>query len=153
MSGRKSLAVQQSFNVLAGAATVCNGMFLLLRRSARESFLPNAWGIPAGQVNFNEDVADASLRELTEETGLEGEVASLIGYSSFRSERNSVQLANVQLNFLVLTRHNKVKLDLANHSAHSWISLDDIENPLLDSFTKSILAETRLCYKELPAVR
>jgi hypothetical protein len=46
---------QWESNVLAGAATVYDGSFLLLKRSGRESFLPDVWGIPAGQVQQRED--------------------------------------------------------------------------------------------------
>lgn len=63
-----------AFNILAGAATVHNGLFLLLRRRAKESFLPEAWGIPAGQLLPTEDPSEACLRELREETGLHGKV-------------------------------------------------------------------------------
>jgi 8-oxo-dGTP diphosphatase len=140
--------VRQSFNVLAGAATVHDGAFLLLRRSARESFLPNVWGIPAGQVHFDEDVAEASLRELSEETGLRGKIVSILGYSRFRSERESVQLANIQLNFLVIAPASSVRLDPASHSEHRWIPLDDPKNPLLDNFTRPIFVEASMCYKD-----
>ncbi len=46
MGGRDS-GTRQAFNVLAGAATVHDGVFLLLKRSQLESFLPDTWGIPA----------------------------------------------------------------------------------------------------------
>jgi ADP-ribose pyrophosphatase YjhB (NUDIX family) len=136
------------FNVLAGAATISSGLFLLLRRSTREGFLPNAWGIPAGQVNHNEDPADACLRELREETGLEGEIIELVGYSTFASKQGAHQLSNLQLNFLVNVTGLDVTLDSNSHSSFQWIPVDDADNELLDPFTRQIMASARTYLKE-----
>ena len=130
-------------NVIAGAATVHNGQFLLLRRSDRESFLPKVWGIPAGRLNPGEDPGEACLRELFEETGLQGNVLDLVGYASFVSRRGNVNLSNVQLNFLVLVDDRDVRLDRTSHSEAQWISLDDRDSKLLDQFTRNIMIDVR----------
>ena len=137
------------FNVLVGAATVHEGDFLLLRRSSRESFLPDAWGIPAGQVRRGEDLVAACLRELQEETGLRGEVVELMSYSMFASKRGGVELNNIQLNFLVDVPEKCVTLDDASHSDFKWISLDDLNHYLLDEFTQEIMTITRQYCKEV----
>jgi 8-oxo-dGTP diphosphatase len=136
------------FNVLVGAATVHEGSFLLLRRSARESFLPQIWGIPAGQIHPAEDLRAACLRELREETGLHGEILELIGYSTFVSKRAGADLSNVQLNFLVQVAERKIVLNAASHSASTWISLDDIESDLVDEFTRDIMSTAREHHRE-----
>lgn len=136
------------FNVLVGAATVHDGLFLILKRSSRENFLPDVWGIPAGRVLRDEEPAKACLRELSEETGLSGQVVGLIGYSTFPSERGSVQLSNLQLNFLVEVPDCEVRLDRASHSDFRWLSLDDIDNELIDAFTRRIMISARRLYKE-----
>jgi 8-oxo-dGTP pyrophosphatase MutT (NUDIX family) len=141
----------RAFNVLVGAATVHDGSFLLLRRSARESFLPDAWGIPAGQMLYAEDPTDACLRELHEETGLHGEIIELIGYSMFRSRRAGTALSNVQLNFLVHVDDDKVKLNYNSHSECCWISLEDTESELVDAFTRDIMSSVREHFKGLGA--
>jgi 8-oxo-dGTP diphosphatase len=135
-------------NIIAGAATVHDGLFLLLKRSDRESFLPNVWGIPAGQVKRREDPRDACIRELLEETGLHGTAIELIGYTTFVSQRDHVELNNLQLNFLVHVDDCDVMLNPASHSDARWISLDDLDSELLDSFTRNIVIKTRKRYKE-----
>jgi 8-oxo-dGTP diphosphatase len=142
---------QWQFNVLVGAATVHDGSFLLLRRSARESFLPQIWGIPAGQIHPAEDPRAACLRELQEETGLHGEILELIGYSTFVSKRAGADLSNIQLNFLVQVDEREVVLNKASHSASTWISLDDVASDLLDTFTRDIMSSAREHYKESDA--
>jgi 8-oxo-dGTP diphosphatase len=134
-------------NILAGAATVSDGLFLILRRSDRESFLPNAWGIPAGRIEQDEDPQDACTRELYEEAGLGGKVVELLGYSMFSSKRNGVKLSNLQLNFLVLVDDREVRLNGRSHSEYRWISLDDVEDYSLDSFTRQIMESARMYLK------
>jgi 8-oxo-dGTP diphosphatase len=136
-------------NVLVGAATVHDDSFLILKRSERESFLPNVWGIPAGQVHRDEDPSSACLRELLEETGLNGQIMELIGYSTFVSKRGSVNLSNIQLNFLVHVEDRHVILNDVSHSESRWISLDDTENELIDSFTRKVMISARQRYKEM----
>jgi 8-oxo-dGTP diphosphatase len=140
-----------AFNLLVGAATVHDGSFLLLRRSARESFLPDAWGIPAGQVLPAEDPSEACLRELREETGLHGQVIELIGYSTFLSRRAGTDLSNVQLNFLVHVDDRAVKLNHDSHSDARWISIDDTNSALVDSFTREIMSSARQHLDEIDA--
>jgi 8-oxo-dGTP pyrophosphatase MutT (NUDIX family) len=144
---------QWEFNVLAGAATVHDGLFLLLRRSGRESFLRNAWGIPAGTVHQDEDPREACQRELLEETGLAGNVVDLVSYSTFASKRRAIELSNLQLNFLVRVDDCEVKLNPASHSEFRWISLDAEDNDLVDSFTRSIMISARQYYKEAASRR
>lgn len=146
-----SQRARRAFNILAGAATVHDGSFLLLRRSARESFLPRAWGIPAGQVLPAEDPSDACLRELHEETGLRGEVIELIGYSTFQSKRADTELSNVQLNFLVYVSDRRVTLNRNSHCDACWIPLDDTESELVDSFTREIMSAALTHLKEIGA--
>lgn len=133
-----------AFNILAGAATVHNGLFLLIKRSAKESFLPDAWGIPAGQLLPAEDPSEACLRELREETGLHGKIIDLIGYSTFLSKRADTGLNNVHLNFLVHVDDRVVKLNQDSHSEARWISLDDTNSALVDAFTREIMSAARL---------
>jgi 8-oxo-dGTP diphosphatase len=135
----------KQFNVLVGAVTVIDNRFLLIRRSDTEKFLPGIWGIPAGEANYGETPEDAVLRELREETGLRGKVAALVGYSMFESDRHRAHLYNIQLNFLVHGEKFEVELNPASHSAAEWVHIDDLDNKLLDNFTRATL-EPALAY-------
>jgi 8-oxo-dGTP diphosphatase len=127
------------FNVLVGAAAFYEGRFLLLRRSRRETFLPEVWGIPAGQVKHYEDPRDACLRELEEETGLVGRIIDLVGYSTFASRKGARELDNVQLNFLVEVPDDNVEIDKTSHSTFDWISADNTDDERIDDFTRDIV--------------
>jgi 8-oxo-dGTP diphosphatase len=74
------------------------GRVLLVRRSARERFLPRVWGVPCGKLEAGELPADGALRELKEETGLLGEVVRKVGESSFVSDYRGHEIKNFQDN-------------------------------------------------------
>jgi mutator protein MutT len=68
--------------LLAPAAAACirdeKGRILLLRRSDGD----NLWGFPGGAIELGERAAEAVVREVREETGLEVEPVALIGVYS-----------------------------------------------------------------------
>ncbi len=83
---RQALAVHQPFRmqrVAAYALVVRDGSVLLTRFSAR-GFHTGQWGLPGGGVEHGEHPADAVVRELAEETGLEGEVGDVVTVDDVR---------------------------------------------------------------------
>jgi len=61
-----------------GAVVVENGSLLLIRRA--RGFGIGRWSVPGGRVEAGETVGEAVVRELAEETGLEGLCGSLLGW-------------------------------------------------------------------------
>ena len=74
---------RQVTRVAAYAVCTDDAARILLCRLSPDEMEPGAWTLPGGGVDFGEDPADAVLRELTEETGLSGEVVSLAAVESF----------------------------------------------------------------------
>jgi ADP-ribose pyrophosphatase YjhB (NUDIX family) len=67
-----------------GAAVVVwddTGRLLLIKR-AKGATKPGLWAIPAGYVDYGEEVRAAAARELLEETGLEAEVGGVVWVAS-----------------------------------------------------------------------
>jgi ADP-ribose pyrophosphatase YjhB (NUDIX family) len=67
----------------AGALVTQDGKVLLARRSVKPE--KGKWCVPAGFVELDETVAEAAVREVREETGLEVALAGLLGVYDFVS--------------------------------------------------------------------
>ncbi|HVE95145.1 MAG TPA: NUDIX domain-containing protein [Acidimicrobiales bacterium] len=64
--------------VCVGAIAVDEGRLLLIRRGHGPA--AGEWSVPGGRVEFGETLAEAVVRELLEETGLEGVCGELVGW-------------------------------------------------------------------------
>jgi 8-oxo-dGTP diphosphatase len=64
--------------VCVGAVVVEDGRLLLIRRGRGPA--QGEWSVPGGRVEAGELTAEAVVRELAEETGLEGVCGELIGW-------------------------------------------------------------------------
>jgi 8-oxo-dGTP diphosphatase len=76
-------------NLTIDALIIRNGKILLVKRK-KEPF-SNYWALPGGYVDWNETVEKAVLREVKEETGLDGKIGKLVGIYS-EPRRHPLQL-------------------------------------------------------------
>ena len=72
--------------VCVGAIAVDAGRLLLVRRGQGPG--SGRWSVPGGRVEAGETLAEAVVRELAEETGLEGVCDALVGWVERIDERH-----------------------------------------------------------------
>jgi 8-oxo-dGTP diphosphatase len=104
---------------------------LLIRRGQDPG--KGSWSVPGGRVENGELLAEAVVRELAEETGLEGVCGELVGWV----ERIGATHHYVILDFAVtvLTAEPVVPGDDADDAA--WVPLTDVaELPLVDGLAE-----------------
>src|SRR3954467_4812923 len=106
--------------VCVGAVAVDDGRLLLVRRGRGPA--QGEWSVPGGRVEPGETVGEAVVRELAEETGLEGLCGPLLGWV----ERIGDDHHYVILDFVVevLEPVDPVAGDDAAEAA--WVPLADV---------------------------
>ena len=111
--------------VCVGAIAVDGDRLLLVRRGRRPA--AGRWSLPGGRVEAGETLAEAVVRELTEETGLEGVCDELVGWV----ERIGTDHHYVILDFRVtiVSSIRPTAGDDADQAA--WFPLNDVPDLLL----------------------
>jgi 8-oxo-dGTP diphosphatase len=106
--------------VCVGAIAVDNDCLLLVRRGRGPA--AGEWSVPGGRVEGGETLAEAVVRELLEETGVEGVCGELVGWV----ERIGAGSHHVILDFRVevLAEQEPVAGDDAAEAA--WVPLPDV---------------------------
>ena len=87
---------------LAAAVVIHKDQVLLVRRSKTEGFMPGVWGVPCGKLDpIDRSLEAAAVRELREETRLEGIVLAQAASTEFRSIWQGQPAINIQHNYLM----------------------------------------------------
>ncbi|MDQ3897846.1 MAG: NUDIX domain-containing protein [Actinomycetota bacterium] len=107
-----------------GAVAVVDGRLLLVRRGRGPA--AGEWSIPGGRVEGGETLAEAVVRELAEETGLEAVCDDLVGWV----ERIGVDHHFVILDFLVTVLDGPEKAPVAGGDAAeaAWVPLEEVSH-------------------------
>lgn len=129
--------------VAVGAICVRDGRLLLVRRG--RGVARGRWAVPGGRVHFGEDLADAVLRELAEETGLAGRVGPLVGIAERVGEGHHY----VILDYRVDVEPGAAAVAGDDAAAVTWAAAGDLDRlPLVDRLVEflaehGVLAELR----------
>jgi 8-oxo-dGTP diphosphatase len=110
--------------VCVGAVAVTDGRLLLIRRGHGPA--AGEWSIPGGRVELGETLAEAVVRELAEETGLEAVCDDLVGWV----ERIGEDHHFVILDFLVTVLDGPEKAPVPGGDAAeaAWVPLEEVSH-------------------------
>lgn len=111
--------------VCVGAIAVDNDRLLLVRRG--HGAAAGEWSVPGGRVEAGETLAEAVVRELLEETGVEGVCNDLVGWVERISEDSHYVILDFRVD--VLEPSEPVAGDDAAEAA--WVPLSDVADLLL----------------------
>lgn len=94
---------------------------LFLKRTPTRSSNPNKWQPVSGYLGEKEDAAEAVLREVKEETGLDGKITKAGKVFEVIDDYGRW----ISIPFLVAVDSDKVKIDPEEHSEHKWIKPEE----------------------------
>ncbi|MCU1460583.1 MAG: hypothetical protein JWO37_658 [Acidimicrobiales bacterium] len=117
--------------VCVGAIAVADDRLLMVRRGRGPA--AGEWSVPGGRVEPGECLAEAVVRELAEETGIEGVCAGLVGWV----ERIGDDHHYVILDFAV-TVLDPIEPTAGDDAAEAaWVPLDEVaERRLVDGLAE-----------------
>lgn len=108
---------------------------LLLKRSQHNRIMPSKWECPSGFIKEYESCEEAILRELYEETSLNGQIES-IGSPQIYFWYNSKWIV---IPFLIDVFRGSIKLNRAEHHMYEWVFIENIDDYDLVVGTKEVL--------------
>lgn len=118
-----------------GVAVINDERVLLVKESGGKNV--GCWGIPKGKVDPSENIEQAALRELFEETGLQGELIRLTG---LRSDLRNNQVALFFVFTATVDSKQVPKIqDKGEISDIGWFTADEVKHLDLVSTNMSIL--------------
>ena len=115
---------------------------LLIKRSKNSKISPGKWDLPGGKIDTGENLEEAMLREVLEETGLLVSIQGLAGATDF-------ELPKIKVIHLILEgRLESGKIHLSSeHDNYIWVDLKEI--PRMDlAFKLQSFAQTYFKMKE-----
>jgi ADP-ribose pyrophosphatase YjhB (NUDIX family) len=106
----------------AEAAIIDDGRMLLVHRVDDD-----CWGLISGWVDAGESPAETVVRELREETGLEGVIDELVGVIARPASARNGPHGSIAVVFLVSLTGGDVRLAAHEIKALEWRDLDEVE--------------------------
>lgn len=110
---------------VSGVVFDAAGRVLLVRRARPPA--RDKWSFPGGVVHAGEELQDALVREVEEETGLRVIVRSLLDVSSriLKDQDGRVEYHYILLDYLCLPRSGEVRAG-SDVSEAAWVAVDEL---------------------------
>ncbi len=124
--------------VVAAVISKASGDKILSLKRASDDFMGGLYELPSGKVELNENLIDALVREVKEETNLNAvEVTDYLSYFDYRSQSGRLTR---QLNFVVSCNNLlDVRLNDKEHEGYTWVGRQELSKYNISSETKKVI--------------
>ncbi len=99
-------------------------IILLLKRNAQRRTSPNKWQTPSGFMKEGESAEEAIIREVKEETDLEGKIEK----SGSVFEVVDEWARWIIVPFLISVKSDRVVIDTREHSEFRWVKVNEVSS-------------------------
>jgi len=125
-------------HISTGIAIVRNKKVLIVRRAAAD-YLGGQYELPGGGVDAGENITDAAIREVKEETGLTVSkvISAFDGFDYTTDRKPRVR----QINFLVEVEAGEIELNPDEHDEFQWADSDTDLDRLMSANMKTCIVE------------
>ena len=110
--------------VVATALVRFKENYLILKRAPTKRFAPNKWEFLSGFVEEKESAENTILRELEEETKLNGKIIKTTKPFTFVDD----EARWVVIPFLIEVKSNKIILNNNDHLESKWVNLEELND-------------------------
>lgn len=117
-----------------------NNKYLLLRRKSNQNYA-GTWELPGGKLESLETIADSTVREVFEETGLVAVVDKHISHISTHIAREGKYTGCTFLNLIYAGTIIAGKIKLTDHDKYGWFTKDEILDLDVSYYLKMPLVE------------
>lgn len=122
------------------------GEVLLIQNAAMRDPSKSYWGFPKGYLEAGEKSAEAAVREVAEETGLQVEIVEKVGDSKYAFEDQGEKIFKVVTMFLMRLIGGELKAQQSELLDAQWFSPDEALQKLSFSNDKSHLKKALEVY-------
>lgn len=123
MEEKSILNQSKIVNIICSVAIQKNGKYALIKEAKKE--VRNLWNFPSGKVILNENLLDAAVREVKEETGYDCKIEGLINiYYFYWDDMPGLTIRFNFLGKLISGKKGKVAKDVLGVD---WLSIEEIQ--------------------------
>jgi len=105
-----------------------NNEILVVQEKSGPAAGINFWKYPTGMVEAGEDASDAVVREIKEETGIDAEVVSLVGFREAHAPTSANWMSgttNIFMVFLLRPKSTEIAIQEREIAKCEWLPLDE----------------------------
>lgn len=119
----------------------------LPKRAAAKAFMPDAYEMPGGHIEFGEDIIEGLKREIWEEFEMEIKVGEPFGVFTYLNKAKNAHYIEVVYFAQFSTPIANIKIHPEDHSTYGWFAEDEIKTKVTSQQKDENDDEFKLVFK------